>query len=140
MHRRPSCCNKPQSQAPGVAAVALIVGAGVAIGKIRPEVARIVHITAEVLRILALTTMTIVVIAVAAWVTTRLLRWWFGHRGAQPGHLHQANSAGTGRIALVRDKQPCLACGGNGEVLRANRAGGFEPRACPECQPIRLAG
>ena len=46
---RPSCC-KPRSQAPGVAAIALIIGAGIVAGKIGPHVARIVHVAAEVLR------------------------------------------------------------------------------------------
>jgi hypothetical protein len=136
---RPSCC-KPHSQTPGVAAVALIIGAGIAVDKIRPEMARIVHIATEVLRILALTTMTIVAVTIAAWASTWLLRWWLRRCEAQSGHLRQGSSTGTSHLRPPQGKQSCLACGGKGEVLRANDNGSFEPRACPECQPARLAG
>src|SRR5215470_7546302 len=109
---RPSCC-KPRSQAPGVAAVLLIIGAGVVADKIGPHAARIVHDVVEVLRIIALTTGIIIAVAITAWITTRLVRWRLTHRT----QVHQVN--GTGKVYLrpVRDERSCLACGGNGEVL-----------------------
>ncbi len=77
-----------------------------------------------------------------------------GHRGVgnQPGWsrwLSDRNGASFGQVTdteklsqlrPARDERSCLACGGNGEVLRSDGAGRFEPRACPECQPARLAG
>ena len=45
---RPSCC-KPRSQAPGIAAVALIIGAGIAVHKISHVLAQIAHDTINVL-------------------------------------------------------------------------------------------
>jgi hypothetical protein len=132
---RPSCC-KPRSQAPGIAAAALIIGAGLTATKIRPEAHKIMHDVIDVLHTMAVTTAVIVAVTIAAWVSAQLVRWWLGHRHTQYSQLHsvasQSSSAGNERS--------CLACGGNGEVLRANSAGRFEPRACPECQPARLAG
>jgi hypothetical protein len=133
---RPSCCDKPRSQAPGVAAVALIIGAGLAADKIGPHMARIVHDVADVLRIIALTTGILVAVAIAAWITTRLVRWRLTHRS----QLRQVTDTEKLRLRPVRDERSCLACGGNGEVLRSDGAGRFELRACPECQPARLAG
>ena len=133
---RPSCCDKSRSQAPGIAAIALIIGAGLAADKIGPHMARIVHDTAEVLRIAALTTGIVIAVAIAAWITTQLMRW----RLTQRSQLGQVTDAGKLHVRPVRDERSCLACGGNGEVLRADGAGRFEPRACPECQPARLAG
>jgi hypothetical protein len=81
---RPSCCDKPPSQAPGIAAVALIIGAGLAADKIGPHMASIAHDAADVLRIIALTTGILVAVAIAAWITTRPVRWRLTHR-SQPG-------------------------------------------------------
>ena len=51
---RPSCC-KPRSQAPGVAAVALIIGAGLAADKIGPHVPGSRMSSIDVLRTVAVT-------------------------------------------------------------------------------------
>jgi hypothetical protein len=136
---RPSCC-KPRSQAPGVAAVALIIGAGIAAAKIRPEAHRIAHVAGEVLRSLAVITATTVAVAIAAWVLAHLVRWWLRHLNARPGQVPPTTVTAWPAAGSVTDQRPCLACGGHGEVLRANSAGCFELRACPECQPARLAG
>ena len=98
------------------------------------------HDVAEVLRLLLLTTGILVAVAITAWVTARLARWWLRHREAQRSHVYQGDHTRKYRLRPVRDEQRCLACGGNGQVLRAHGAGYFEPRACPECQPARLAG
>jgi hypothetical protein len=159
---RPSCC-KPRSQVPGVAAVALIIGAGVAASKIRPEAHRIEHDAAQVLRIAAVTTGAIAAVAITAWILIVLVRWRLRCRQTE-GQVNAkvararadiaANLAGvlddeTGlaRIYAMHGQQTpaspsppcCVACGGAGEVLRSDGTGRFEARACPECQPARLA-
>jgi hypothetical protein len=114
---RPSCC-KPRSQAPGVAAVALIIGAGILAAKIRPEAHKIMHDVIDVLRTMAVTTAVIVAITIAAWVTTQLVRWWLGHRQTQYGREYSVAS----QRSSAGNERSCLACGGNGEVLRAKSA------------------
>jgi hypothetical protein len=132
---RPSCC-KPRSQAPGVVAVALIIGAGLAADKIRPEAQRIMHDVINVLRIIGLTITATIAVTIVAWAAARLVRWWLGRQKTRDGRMqpaaHQPMSAHT--------EHSCPACGGNREVLRANSGGNFEARPCPECQPARLAG
>jgi phosphate/sulfate permease len=118
----------------------LIIGAGVAASKIRPEAQRILHVAAEVLRSIAVITATIVAVAIAAWVLAYLVRWWLRHRDPQPGKAHPTTVTAWPPARTVTGQRLCLACGGNGEVLRADSVGYFEPRACPECQPARLAG
>jgi hypothetical protein len=132
---RPSCC-KPRSQAPGVAAVALVIGAGIAVHKIGHEVAQIAHEVINVLLLIALGTGAAAAVAVTVWVMTWLTFWWLRRQKAQQ---RQAGSI-LGQFRSLRSEQACLACGGSGEVLRANGADHFEPRPCPECQPARLAG
>jgi hypothetical protein len=136
MCRRRSCCQHSRSQAPGVAAVVLIIGAGLAADKIGPRVARIAHVVTGVLRTVAVMTLIIVTVAIAAWVTALVVRWWLVRRKMRPGRVHPV----AGQVKTVRNERSCLACGGMGEVLRSDGAGHFEPRACPECQPARLAG
>jgi hypothetical protein len=132
---RPSRC-KPRSQAPGVVAAALIIGASLAAGKIRLEARRIMHDMIEVLRIIGLAITVIAAVTIAAWAVARLVRWWLDGRKTPGGRVHQV----AHRPRSARAEQSCPACGGNGEVLRANSDGNFEARPCPECQPARLAG
>jgi hypothetical protein len=136
MCRRRSCCQHSRSQAPGVAAVALIIGAGLAADKIGAHVARITHIVTGVVRTIAVMTLMIVAVTTAAWVTGVVVNWWMVHRQARHRPTHSVAS----QRRSARDERSCLACGGMGEVLRSEGAGHFEPRACPECQPARLAG
>jgi hypothetical protein len=159
---RPSCC-KPRSQVPGVAAVALIIGAGVAASKIRPEARRIEHDAAEVLRIAAVTTGAIAAAAITAWILILLVRWRLRRRqaegrvNAKVARARADIAASLGRVlddeqglaqiyaihgqqAPARTGSPsCVACGGAGEVLRSDGTGRFEARACPECRPTWLA-
>ncbi len=133
---RRDCC-KPRSQAPGITAAALaVVGAGIIAHKTGHTLAKVAHEIIEVARIAALTTVALVAAVVVVWVVTRLLRGWLGHRQAQQ---HQARLA-TVRFAPPHGVGTCIACGGLGEVLRATGDGEFEPRPCPECHPVRLAG
>ena len=136
MCRRRSCCQHSRSQAPGVAAVVLIIGAGLAAGKVGPHVARIAHIVTGVVRTIAVLTLIIIAVAIAAWVTGLVVRWWLARRKMRAGRVHPVAS----QVKTARNEWTCLACGGMGEVLRSDGAGHFEPRACPECQPARLAG
>src|SRR5215467_1184553 len=115
---RRQCC-KPRSQAPGVAAAALVVGAGIVASKTRPEAHKIMHDVIDVLHTIAVTTAVIVAVTIAAWVTTQLVRWWLGHRRT---HYRRVYSVAS-QHGSARNERSCLACGGNGEVLRANSAG-----------------
>ena len=132
---RPSCC-KPRSQAPGVAAVALIIGAGIAVHKISHVLAQIAHDTINVLLLITLGAGVAAAVAITAWVMSWLVCWWLRRHKAQQDQARSVLS----QFRPARTERMCLACGGTGEVLRGNGAGGFEPRACPECQPARLAG
>jgi hypothetical protein len=159
--RRPSCC-KPRSQAPGIAAVALIIGAGILAGKGRHVADRVLHDVAEVLRVAAITTGAIAAAAITAWILILLVRWRLRRRQAE-GRVNAkvararadiaASLAGVlddeeglariyamhGQQAPARTGSPsCVACGGAGEVLRSDGTGRFEARACPECRPARL--
>jgi hypothetical protein len=136
MCRRRSCCQHSPSQAPGVAAVVLIIGAGLAAGKIGPHVDRVAHVVTGVLRTAAVMTLIIVAAATAAWATGLAIRWWVIHHQARHRPTHSVAS----QRRSEREERSCLACGGMGEVLRSDNAGHFEPRACPECQPAWLAG
>src|SRR5438874_13827609 len=112
---RRSCCDKPGGQGAGVATVALIIGVGIAVSKIRPEAVRIMHGTAEVLRVIALTAITIVAAAIASWMAARLVRWWLRHQDVQPGKVHPVAITVWPSARLVTGQRPCLACGGHDE-------------------------
>jgi hypothetical protein len=136
MCRRRSCRQHSRSQAPGLAAVVLILGGGLAADKIGPRVARIAHVVLGLLRTAAVITLTIVAAAIATWAIGLAVRWWLGRLKAPPGSVYLVAS----QFRSARNERSCLACGGHGQVLRSDGTGGFEPRACPECQPARLAG
>jgi hypothetical protein len=136
---RRDCC-KPRSQAPGVAAAALIIGAGILVGKTGHTLAKVAHDVIEVARIAALTTAILVAAIITAWMVTKLLRWWLRHREAHRDQAEQVTHNWRLYFRPVRDEPLCPACDGNGEVLRSDGSGNFEPRACPECRPARLAG
>jgi hypothetical protein len=160
--RRQPCC-KPRSQAPGVAAVALIIGAGILAGKGRHIAGRVLHDVAEVLRIAAITTGVIAAVAITAWIVILLVRWQMRRRqteGQVTGKVARSRADSAASLARVLDDETglaqiyamhgqqepartsspsCVACGGAGEVLRSDATGRFEARACPECRPARLA-
>jgi hypothetical protein len=159
---RPSCC-KPRSQAPGIAAVALIIGAGILAGKGRLIADRALHDVVEVLRIAAVTTGAIAAAAITAWILILLVRRRLRRRQAEGQVTAKVVSAradiaailarvlddeqGLARIYATRGQHApartgspsCVACGGAGEVLRSDGSRRFEARACPECRPVRLA-
>ena len=158
---RPSCC-KPRSQAPGVAAAALIIGAGILAGKGHQIAAKALHDVAEVLRIAAITTGAIAAAAITAWIVILLVRWFRrrqaeGQVNAKVARARADIAASPARVlddeqglaqiyamhgqqAPARTGSPsCVACGGAGGVLRSDATGRFEARACPECRPAWLA-
>jgi hypothetical protein len=159
---RPSCC-KPHSQAPGIAAVVLIIGAGILAGKGRHIAGRVLHDVVEVLRIAAVVTGAIAAAVITAWIVILLVRWRLRRRQAEgqvnakvarargdiAASLASAldDETGLAQIYAMHGQQvpartgslPCVACGGTGEVLRSDATGRFEARACPECRPTRLA-
>ena len=135
---RPSCCDNSRGQGTGIAAVAIILGAGFIVAKIGPIVARIIHIALEVIRIAALTAGAVLVLAVLAWLAVMIVRWRLRHHGAQqqailqPVHAWQDVPAGN--------RSACLACGGSGKVLKAIGGSRYQPGACPVCEPAQWAG
>jgi hypothetical protein len=138
-HCRPDCC-KPRGQAPGITAAALVViGAGIVVHKIGHTLATIAHIAIDVILLAVLTAGVISAVALVTWVAVWLVRWWLGHREARRDQVDQVTRNWMLYLRPVRNEPACPACGGNRQVLRSDGCGGFEPRACPECNPVRLA-
>jgi hypothetical protein len=86
-----------------------------------------------------LTTGLVVALAVITWAAITITRWQL-----------RCNALGTTRtpVAVTRpwqqtdpaDRPECLACGGNGTVLRAISGDRYQPSDCPVCEPVRRAG
>ena len=137
---RPPCCDKNGGQGAGVAAAAIIIGAALIAAKIGPIVAGIVHTVFEVLRIVALTTGLLLALALVIWAAIVITRLQLQRR--------QMFIANQTRMVVTQpweqtepaDQRDCLACGGNGTVLRASDDGRYQPGACPVCEPARRAG
>src|SRR5215475_2328973 len=132
---RPSCCDKNGGQGAGIAAVAIIIGAALIAAKIGPIVAGIVHTVLEVLRIVALTTGLVLALAVVTWAAIKITCWQL--------QRHKMLAANPAWVVVTRlweqaepaDRPDCLACGGNGTVLRAIGGGRYQPQDCPVCDP-----
>ena len=137
---RPSCCDKNGGQGAGVAAVAIIIGAALIAAKVGPIVAGIVHTALEVLRIAALTTGLVLVLAVVTWAAIVITRWQLQRRKMLAANPTRVVVTRLWEQAESADRRDCLACGGNGMVLRAIGGGRFQPGACPVCEPVRRAG
>jgi hypothetical protein len=137
---RPPCCNHSGGQGTGIAAVAVIIGAALIAAKIGPIVVGIVHTVLEVLRIAALTTGLVLALAVVTWAVIMITRCQL--------HRRQMLAANPTRVVVARlweqaesaDRPDCLACDGNGSVLRAIGGGRYQPQDCPVCEPARRAG
>jgi hypothetical protein len=134
---RPSCCDNSRGQPAGIAAVAIIVGAALIVAKIGSIMARIIHIALDVIRIAALTAAAVLAFTMLAWLTVVITRWWLRHHGAQRQASSQVTGVAWGHIDPADDQAACLACGGSGTVLRAIGGSGYQPRACPVCEPAR---
>jgi hypothetical protein len=157
MCSRRSCCGQSGGQGTGIAAAAVIIVAAVAAAKTGPVVAKVTHVAVEVLRIAALTAVTVVVAAVLAWVTVQVTRWWLRHRHAIRQKAPQlvitdvpdCEPHGIGCACEncpdydelpVGDTTGCLGCGGRKTVLRAIDGGRYQADACPVCTPAERAG
>ena len=138
---KPSCCNNTRGQGPGIAAVALIMLAVLAVARIGPIVAHIVRTVVEVIRVAAVTTGVVLALAAVTWAAITITRWQL-RRKALAAKATQMVTASTIR---VQPSQPahsadCLACGGTGTVLRAINGIGYQPQDCPVCEPARRVG
>ena len=135
---RPSCCDKSGGQGAGIAVVAIILLAALIVAKIGPVVAKIAHIAVELLRIAAETAAAVLAFAALAWLTVMIMRWWLRHRSAQRQASFRPVDTATWQNVQAGDPADCLACGGNGQVLRAIGSR-FQPAECPVCEPARQA-
>jgi hypothetical protein len=137
---RPSCCDKNGGQGAGVAAVAIIIGAALIAAKIGPIVAGIVHNLLDVLRVVALTTGLVLALAVVTWAAIVITRWQLQRRQILMAKQTRMVVMQPWEQAEPADQPDCLACGGNGTVLRAISRGRYQPSDCPVCEPSRRAG
>ena len=139
---RPSCCNNTGGQEAGIAAVAVLIGAALVAAKIGPTVAHIIHVALDLIRLAALTTGLVVVLAVLTWAAVVISRWQLRRRALAAARTRVITTS-TIRFPAdeVRGPAGCLACGGTGRVLRAIGNGGrYQPGECPVCEPITRAG
>ena len=137
---RPSCCDKSGGQGAGVAAVAVIIGAALVAAKIGPVVAGIVHTVLEVLRIAALTAGLVLALAVFTWAVIVITRWQLQRRTMVAANLARVVVTRLWEQAEPADRPDCLACGGDGTVLRAIGGSRYQPGECPVCEPVQRAG
>jgi hypothetical protein len=137
---RPSCCDKSGSQGAGVAAIAIIIGAALVVAKVGPIVAHIIHVVLEVIRIAALTTGVVVALAAITWAAIVITRWQLRRKALARNSTQMVATRPWERSEPVTGRDDCLACGGNGTVLRAIGGGRYQPSECQVCEPIRRAG
>jgi hypothetical protein len=137
MCRRSSCCPQPSHEGAGIAAVAVVIGAGYAYAKIGPEVARIWHLAVEAVIIFTLGCAAAAAGIVVTWATAHYIRTRRPRRQAVLVPVPQ-----EARPSISQDgSQPeCLACGDTGTVLRAIGTSSYQHESCPACQPAHRAG
>jgi hypothetical protein len=138
---RPPCCNQGGDQKTGIAAVALIMLAALIAAKAGPIVARVIGIVLEVIRLVALTTGLVVVLAAVTWAAITITRWQL-RRKTLAANATPMVAAFTIRVPSSQPAHSadCLACGGTGTVLQAIGSGRYQPGECPVCEPIMRAG
>jgi hypothetical protein len=141
MCRRPSCCDNPRGQGPGIAAVALIMLAVLVAARIGPIVGRIIRTVLEVIRIAALTTGVVLALAAVTWAAIVITRWQL-HRRDEAADSARVAAPPALRLSASRSPYPdgCLACGGTGTVLQAIYGSGYQSQDCPVCEPARRMG
>jgi hypothetical protein len=103
-------------------------------------VAAITHTVLEVLRIAALTTGLVLTVAVVTWAAIVITRWQLQRRKMLAANPTRVVVSRLWEQADSADRRDCLACGGNGMVLRAIGDSRYQPGACPVCEPARRAG
>lgn len=136
---RPSCCNNSSygSGGTGLAVIAILLAAAFVAAKVGSAIAEIGRIVLDVIRIAAIATGSVLVLAATIWLTVALARRFIHQRSSQrsvPGihATHKANVVPVG-------EQSCLACGDKGHVVRVIGTSVLVIRPCPECQPAQLA-
>jgi hypothetical protein len=137
---RPSCCNSNGGQGAGTAAVAIVMLAALTAARTGPIAARIIHVVLDVIRLVALTTGLVLVVAAVTWAAIVITCWQRRRRACA--------AARTRVVAMPAIRFPadqvsgpagCLACGGTGTVLRAISSGRYQPGECPVCEPVKRA-
>jgi uncharacterized membrane protein YvlD (DUF360 family) len=134
---RPSCRPPKDSGGGIITVIALAVIAAIILGKIAPVIGSVTRVLLEIVKIGALSVSSTVILAAITWTAARITRHARKRRtiqSAKPAPVIYTE------VAKPAQSAGCLACGGYGRVLRAANDGVFQPRACPECQPERLAG
>jgi hypothetical protein len=138
---RPSCCNNSGGQDAGIAAVAVLIGAALAVAKISPIVAHIIGVVLNVIRLVALITGLVVAVAVLIWAVVVIARWQLRRKALAAARTRVIAMPTVGFAAdHVSSPVGCLACGGTGTVLQAIGPGRYQPGECPVCEPIMRAG
>src|SRR5262249_31938476 len=137
---RPPRCNDSGGQGSGIAAVALFIGAALVAAKIGPIVARVLHILVEVIRLVALTTGVLVVLAAVTCAAIAITRWNLRGRALAAARTRVVTMPAIRFSAdHVSSSADCLACGGTGTVLRAIDRGRYQLGKCPVCEPVTRA-
>jgi hypothetical protein len=137
---RPSCCDNSRAQGAGVAAIAVIMGAGFIMAEIGPIVARIIRIALEVIRLGVLTTGLVLALTAVTWAAITLAQWQFQRRGVCATNSTRVVVTRPREQAEPVEQPDCLACGGGGTVLKAIGGSRYQPSACPVCEPAEWAG
>jgi hypothetical protein len=132
---RPPCC-QPSHEGTGIAAVAVIIGAGYAYAKIGPELARIWHLAVEALIIFTLGCAAAAVGIVVTWATAHTIRT---RRIRRQALLQPVQAAAWPELEHEANQPECLACGDTGTVLRAIGSR-YQDQSCPACQPAHRVG
>ena len=136
---RPSCCNNNGGQGAGIAAVALIMLAALFAAKTGPIVAHIIHVVLDVIRLVALTTGLVLVLAAVTWAAIVIIRWQRRRRALAAARTRVVTIPIRVSADQVSGPADCLACGGTGTVLRAISSGRYQPGECPVCEPVKRA-
>jgi hypothetical protein len=92
-----------------------------------------------VLRIAALTTGLVLALAVVTWAAIMITRWQLRHKVSMANQTRMVVTQ-PWEQAESAARRDCLACGGNGTVLRAIGGGRYQPGECPVCEHARQAG
>jgi hypothetical protein len=138
---RPPCCNDSGGQGAGIAAVALIMLAALIAAKVGPIVAKVVHVALEVIRLVALTTGLVVVLAAITWAAIVITRWQLRRMALAAARTRVVTMPATPVSSdQVSGSAGCLACGGTGTVRRAISNDHYQPGECPVCEPLTRAG
>jgi hypothetical protein len=106
--------------------------------KTGPIVAHIIHVVLDVIRLAALTTGLVLVLAAVTWAAIVITRWQLRRRALAAARSRVAAMPATRLPAdQVSGPADCLGCGGTGTVLRAISGGRYQPGECPVCDPVK---